>query len=228
MKKVYLGLAIAGLLAGCASTSDTASAKKETNAATAATSSVVIKSSASSLINDPQLTAFRSNSGKSDFWRKEADKNNGKGDVGSSKDSAFDDEGSARIRFISSSDDFSSVPGLSQTVEGLKPNTDYVLSFYLSDKKGANSVSEVLAGATGADGKELGESVIHVSQLSNSPVGEVKKSFRQAQVEFNSGDNTSATIYTRMRITDASAINMDGDIGKQTEVRVDEFALTKK
>lgn len=227
MKKVYLGLAIAGLLAGCASTSDSA-AKKETNAAPAATSNAVITSSASTLINDPQLTAFRSNSGKSDFWRKEADKNNGKGDVGSSKDTAFDDEGSARIRFMTSADDFSSTPGLSQTIEGLKPNTDYVLSFYYNDKKGNNSPSELLVGATGADGKALGEASIHVKDLASSPQGAVKKAFRQAQVEFNSGDNTVATIYTRMRITDTSLINMDGDIGKQTEVRVDEFALTKK
>lgn len=227
MKKVYLGLAIAGLLAGCASTSDSA-AKNETNAAPAATSNAVITSSASTLINDPQLTAFRSNSGKSDFWRKEADKNNGKGDVGSSKDTAFDDEGSARIRFMTSADDFSSTPGLSQTIEGLKPNTDYVLSFYYNDKKGNNSPSELLVGATGADGKALGEASIHVKDLASSPQGAVKKAFRQAQVEFNSGDNTVATIYTRMRITDTSLINMDGDIGKQTEVRVDEFALTKK
>ncbi|GAL17424.1 hypothetical protein JCM19235_5973 [Vibrio maritimus] len=53
----------------------------------------------------------------------------------------------------------------------------------------------------------------------------MKKSFRQASLSFNSGDNTSAVIYTRMRITDTSGINMDGDIGKQTEVRLDEFAL---
>ncbi|WP_261817938.1 hypothetical protein [Vibrio gallicus] len=227
MKKVYLGLAIAGLLAGCASTTETTtSAKKEMNTATGPVA--VITSSASSLIQDPQLTAFRSNSGKSDVWNKDANKNNGLGDVGSSKDTAYGDEGSARIRFIDSSDDFSATPGLSQTVTGLKSNTDYVLSFYYNDKKGDNSPSELLAGAKGADGKVLGEKAIHVRDLSTSPRGEVKKDFRQAQVEFNSGDNTSVTIYTHMSIVDLNNIDMNGDIGKQTEVRVDEFALTTK
>lgn len=221
MKKLYLGLAIAGLLAGCASTDDSAS----NNSSAAATNS---SSTAAATIADPQLTAFRSNSGKSDFWVKTADKNAGKGDVGSSKDTAFGDEGSARLRFISASDDFSAQPGLSQQINGLKTNTDYVLSFYYADKKGPMSITEVIAGANGADGKTLGEQAVHVKNLSTAPQGEVKKSFRQAQVEFNSGSNTSATIYAKLKVTDASAIDTSGDIGKQTEVRIDEFKLSEK
>ncbi|MGV2990190.1 hypothetical protein ACE1OE_21375 [Vibrio sp. E150_011] len=228
MKKVFLGLAIASLLAGCASTDDNTPAASETTMAAPVATTVVMTSGANDLISDPQLTQFRSNSGKSDFWRKDADKKNGKGDVGSSKDTAFDDEGSARIRFVSASDDFSSQPGLSQEVSGLKANTDYILSFYYNDKKGADSVSELIAGAKGTDGKILGEKTIHVNDLGDSPKGAVKKSFRQASVEFNTGSQTTAVIYTKMAITDPSKIDMNGDIGKQTEVRVDEYSLTAK
>lgn len=208
MKKILLGLAVASLMAGAAQAS-----------------TQVITSSSNELLQDPQFTEFRSNKGKSDFWRKEADNKNGKGDVGSSKDTAFDAEGSVRIRFRNATDDFSATPGVSQEVAGLKPNTDYTLSFYYNDKKGENSPSQLLAGVLGANGKTLSEKSIHVTDLSDSPKGAVKKSFRQASLSFNSGDNTSAVIYTRMRIIDTSGINMDGDIGKQTEVRLDEFAL---
>ncbi len=206
MKKMYLSLIIAGLSVGF------------TQATVAAEDS---------LIKDPQLTEFRSNKGKSDFWHKDADKKNGKGDVGSSKNTAFGDDGSARIRFMNADDDFSALPGLSQVVQGLQPNTDYVFSFYYSDKKGADSASTVLAGAMSMDGKMLGEKAIHVSDLKKSPKGEVSKAFRQATMEFNSGDNTTVQIYTKMRIA-AAKVNMNGDIGKETEVRVDEFSLTKK
>lgn len=202
MKKVYLGLAISTLLAGAVQ--------------------------ASNLVVDPQLTEFRANKGNSKVWVQVEDNKAGKGDVGSSKDSAFDTEGSARMRFRNADDDFSAQPALEQTITGLKPNTDYVMSFYLMDKKGQDSISDVIAGARGADGKALGEKAIHVRDLADAPKGTLKSSFRQAMVDFNSGNNTTATIFTRLHITDASKIAKGGDIGKQTEVRVDSFSVTEK
>ncbi|PMG77548.1 hypothetical protein BCU83_15585 [Vibrio breoganii] len=224
MKKVYLGLAIAGLLAGCAAPSDSAKTEMAAPAANEA-SMVVAAGTGDNLVADPHIVEFRANSGKSDVWKKHADKNNGLGDVGSSKVSAFEDEGSVRIRFISASDDFSAMPGLSQQVNGLAPNTDYVLSLYVEDKKGGASPTSVVVGATDAAGQELAEQEFHVASMNNAPHAD-RKSFRQVAVEFNSGGNTSATIFAKLKVDDASAIT--GDIDKASEIRVDAFSLAKK
>ncbi|OEF23315.1 hypothetical protein A1QC_12465 [Vibrio rumoiensis 1S-45] len=224
MRKVYLSLVISGVLVGCASTSEPeATASTATTSAPAATST----SSALGLIQDNQLTEFRSNNGKSDAWQKLADKSNGKGDVGSSKDTAFGDEGSARIRFVSENDDFTATPGLSQEVSNIEPNTDYILSLYYYDKKGPTSPSELEFGVKSKDGKTIKSTMAHAKDVAMNPQGAVKKGFKQVSVAFNSGSNTTLDIYALMHITDTSGINLDGDIGKQTEVRIDEFKLTK-
>ncbi|GEA49696.1 hypothetical protein VIN01S_05000 [Vibrio inusitatus NBRC 102082] len=217
---MYLGLVVAGLLAGCAAPSDNATTTPE-----AKETGKVMAVATGNLIADPNIVEFRANSGTSDVWNKLADKNNGLGDVGSSKVSAFEDEGSVRIRFVASSDDFSAMPGLSQQVNGLQANTDYTLSLYVEDKKGAASPTSVVVGATDATGKELVEQTFHVASMTNAPQAD-RKSFRQVAVEFNSGSNTTATIFAKLKIDDASAIS--GDIGKETEIRVDAFSLTKK
>lgn len=224
MKKVYLGLTIAALLTGCASTTTPTSTEASTMVKEAAVAAIV----GTNLISDPQLTQFRSNSGKSDVWKKEADKNKGLGDAGSSKDTAFDAEGSSRLRFREATDDFTAQPGLSQQVLGLQPNTDYEYSLYYNDKKGENSVSELVFGVTNTLGQSLAAKTVHVSELDDAPQGAVKKRFRQTSLTFNSGSNVSVKVYAKLHITDPSQIDMDGDIGKQTEVRIDEFKLTVK
>jgi len=222
MKKIYLGLTIAALLTGCANTAQT------TSAASTKADAVVAVTSGENLIIDPQLTEFRSNSGKSDVWKKEADKNAGLGDAGSSKDTTFDEEGSSRLRFVSATDDFTAQPGLTQQVNGLQPNTDYQLSLYYNDKKGDDSISELVFGVNGMTGKSLASKTTHVSELANAPQGAVKKRFKQTVLNFNSGANVSVTIYAKLHITDPSQIDPSGDIGKQTEVRIDEFKLIKR
>lgn len=217
MKKVFLGLAIASLLAGCAATSDNTTAGAMVTSAAPGTN----------LVSDSDISTFRANKGTSDVWIKHANKSDGKGDVGSSKVSAFEDEGSIRIRFVDSGDDFSSKPGVSQQVNGLLPNTDYVYSVYYEDRKGGLSESELVAGVMSVEGKVLNEKAFHINDLNSAPQG-LRQSFRQASVAFNSGSNTSAVIYAKMNIVDASALNMNGDIGKETEVRVDQFSVIQK
>ncbi len=224
MKKLLVSLAVAGVLAGCATTQEQTKtqAKAELNQVKAEVTQTIATMTA--LVKDPQLSEFRKNKGQSDAWVKHADKDNGLGDVGSSSITAFPgEEGSARIRFMKSSDDFSALPGLSQTVNGLKPNTDYQLSFYYEDRKGMNSPSSAIAGIE-AQGKTLAEKNIHVSQLANAPEAD-RKSFRKVDVQFNSGANVSATIYVKMKL-DPSAVSGD-DFAKGTEVRVDEFSLSE-
>ncbi|WP_298942702.1 hypothetical protein [uncultured Psychromonas sp.] len=222
MKKIYLGLVITGLLAGCANTADTTSNVAST------TNSVTAVATGSNLIIDPQLTQFRSNSGKSDVWKKQANKNKGLGDAGSSKDTAFGKEGSSRLRFMEATDDFTAQPGLSQEVFGLQPNTDYEFSLYYNDKKGDESPTELVFGVTSASGQSLATKTVHTSELNNAPKGAVRDSFRQTFVSFNSGANVSVTVYAKLHIADLSKIDMDGDVAKQTEVRIDEFKLAQK
>ncbi|TEW54707.1 hypothetical protein E2R68_08385 [Psychromonas sp. RZ22] len=214
MKKIYLGLAIAGLLTGCVTTDPTA-AKPQ-------------KSPTDNQIFDAQLTQFRNNSGNSDVWHKDADRINGLGDIGSSKDTAFDDEGSARIRFVAATDDFTAEPGLTQEIQGLEANTDYEFSLYYSDKKGPESITDLVFGATTDSGQSLAKKSVHASELIEAPMGAVKTAFRQTSVSFNTGANTSVKVFAKIHISDPSKIDKNGDIGKQTEVRVDEFKLIKK
>ncbi|GLT15272.1 hypothetical protein [Vibrio algivorus] len=216
MKKIVLGLAVSSLLMGCASTSDDTASSATTSAQTG------------SLIQDGQLTDFRANSGSSDIWVKHADKSAGLGDVGSSKDTAFDDEGSARIRFVSANDDFTATPGLTQQISGLAKNTDYTLSFYYYDNKGNNSPSEVEVGLKDSTGKIIASKTVHARDVAQNPSGSVKSGFKLTTLDFNSGSNTNAQVFLYMSITDPSQIDKNGDIGKQTEVRVDEFKITKK
>ncbi|MGV3002326.1 hypothetical protein [Vibrio sp.] len=215
MKRIVLSLVVSSLLMGCTITSGDATPSTTTAAQTG------------DLIQDGQLTDFRANSGSSDIWIKHADKNAGLGDVGSSKDTAFDDEGSARIRFMSANDDFSAKPGLTQDISGLQPNTDYTLSFYYYDKKGNNSLSELDVGLKDISGKVIASKTLHARDVSQNPSGAVKSGFKLTTLDFNSGSNTNAQVFLYMSITDPSQIDKNGDIGKQTEVRVDEFKITK-
>lgn len=224
MKQTSIAIICAALLAGCNSTPDTSSSQSTaTNTATA--SAVTTMAKGDNLIQDPQFSQFRSNKGKSEFWKKHANKSAGLGDVGSSSVTAFGSEGSARLRFVSSSDDFSAEPALSQTIQGLKANTQYQLSFYYNDKKGINSPSQTTFGVKSLNGSVIKNQTITPAIVASLPQDNAKKGFKKVALTFNSGSNTSVTVYVSMAITDKSAIDLSGDIGKQTEVRVDEFSL---
>lgn len=211
MKKIYLGLAIATLLTGCVSTggTPTASAPKE------------------NLIMDPHLTAFRADNGSSKYWSRNDGKNIGLGDAGTSKSTATGDEGSARLRFTSKTDDFTVEPGITQVVKKVEPNTDYTFSLYFQDKRGNKSVSKLIYGVIDSSGRTLADKKVHVSDVRYNPRGDVDAGFRQTYISFNSGNNTMLSVYAKLHIEDPSKIDLDGDIARQTEVRVDEFKLKK-
>lgn len=220
MKRIYLGLSISILLTGCMSIGPTKEKATIVN--------VAVAPPGKNLILDPQLTEFRSNKGKSTVWIKKADKKKGLGDAGSSGDTAFGPEGSARFRFVSKTDDFTSQPGLTQQIKSLSPNTNYEFSLYYSDKKGDRSISQLVFGVENPVGKSLAYKKIHVSDLSSAPKGTAKKGFRQVFVSFNSGLNTEVKVYAKLKISKPSKIDTDYDIGKQTEIRVDEFILMQE
>lgn len=188
--------------------------------------------SAQAYVQDPQLTEYRADKGKSSVWLSHEDSSGGLGDVGSSKDSAFGDEGSSRFRFKRdvSNHDFNSKPGLSQIVSGLPANTDMSFSLYYCDKKGANSptqlhfgVREVIPNAPLA-GTVLADAKAHVKDLALAPQGDNKKCFRQVAVDFNTGNNTQVEIFSLLDVDTSQELSLE----KELEVRVDEFAISPK
>lgn len=221
MKKVYAGLAIAALLTGCASTS---TPDNRTEATVKSASEV---SSSKNLIRDPQFTKFRASNGGKGAWIKDVPNKAAHGNVSSSKDTAFDDEGSARIRFKAKNPNLYAQPGVSQMVTGLEKNTDYQLSLYYSDKRRNKSYTELIMEVTNKQGDEIARKKVHNSELTGAPRGKVKSHFRQTFLTFNSGNNTTVKISAKLGITDPSQIDLNGDIGKQTEIRVDDFVLIK-
>jgi len=189
---------------------------------------------AQNYVMDSQMTDYRGNQGESDVWVSHEDSKGGLGDVGSSGDTAFDEQGSARIRFKKSVaiNDFTAKPGLSQVLVGLPTNTDMSLSLYYCDNKGSASpstlyygVREVVAGAP-LTGNVIAESRAHVRDLGEAPKGKKKDCFRQVSVDFNSGTAGTVEIFSLMEVYVGDA-DMP-DMTKDVEVRIDEFAVTAK
>lgn len=183
-------------------------------------------------IQDPQLTEYRSNKGKSDVWISHEKSSQGLGDVGSSKDSAFGEEGSSRIRFKRdvSNHDFTATPGLSQIITGLPKNTNMTYSLYYCDKKGSKSQTSLHYGVRKVvkdnllQGDILAENKVHNKELTDAPKGKKKKCFRQVSVDFNTGNNTQVEVFSLIEVDTSRT----PDLSKELEVRVDEFSLTKK
>ena len=220
MKKICLGLSIAILLSGCAMTKPTKTKATATNVAAMAPGQ--------NLIVDPQFALFRKNKGESKAWIRLTEKGKGIGDAGSSGTTAFGSDGSVRFRFKNGTDDFSSEPGVMQKVKGLQPDTDYELSLYYNDKKGKGSPSQLIFGVQNPDGKSIETKSVHINDLKEAPKGVSDKRFSQTFLSFNSGSNTEVIVYAKMKITNMSKINLDGNIGSQTEVRLDEVILIKE
>ena len=182
-------------------------------------------------VQDPQLTEDRANKGESTVWVSHEDSDGGKGDVGSSGDTAFDDGGSSRFRFKEAApNDYTATPGLSQVVTGLPADTEMEYSLYYCDKKGTTSASTLHYGVREVvDGQPLAGAIIadtraHVKDLDGAATGAVKDCFKQVTVDFNSGSAGSVEIFALMEIDQDNG----ADMSKDAEVRVDEFSITAK
>lgn len=217
MKKICLGLGIAMLLSGC---NITKTYEKAANA--------LAFSSDGNQVADPQFTLFRQNKGSSNVWIRLIEKGQGLGDSGSSGSTAFGEDGCVRLRFLDATDDFTSQPGVMQKIQNLQLNTNYKLSLYYSDKKGSESSTQLVFGVNDLSGKSIATKSVHVSELQTAPQSPTSNHFRQTFVSFNSGSNSEVSIYAKLKITDVSIIDMEYDIGSQTEVRVDDVSLIKE
>lgn len=220
MKKICLGLSLAILLSGCALTKPAKTQATATNVAAMA--------SGENLLVDPQFTLFRQNKGESKAWVRLTEKGQGVGLAGSTSTTAFGPVGSVRFRYKNPTDDFTAQPGVYQIVKGLQKDTDYELSFYYNDKKGKGSATEVIFGVDNLAGKSIVAKTAHIKDLKEAPTGALDRKFRQIFVSFNSGDNTDVKVFAKLNIINIAKIDMESNIGSQTEVRLDEAILIKE
>lgn len=199
-------------------------------------------------IQDNQLSDYRADSGYSEVWISHERSDEGLGDVGSSKDSAFGGEGSARYRFKHDQDnnDFTAKPGLSQVITGLPTHTDFTYSLYVCDKKGTKSQTRIYFGVRtiveddlltddvrevkdiSLSGALIKASRVHNSEfageLSDAKRGAKKKCFRQVSLDFNTGVHSNVEIFALLDVHTTGT----PDLSKDLQIRVDEFSLTKK
>ncbi|GEA52002.1 hypothetical protein VIN01S_28060 [Vibrio inusitatus NBRC 102082] len=167
--------------------------------------------------------------GISDFWTTEEDSNAGKGDVGSSSDSAFSSK-SARVRFKDNElNDYSATPGISQQITGIPVNTDMIFGLYYSDQKGDESVTTLHFGLKDSDGVVFAEQRVHVSELDDAAQGTNKSHFKQVSLDLNSSSHTDAEIFAYIEIDTSDMTAVEAQQSEdELEVRLDAFTLTYK
>ncbi|WP_434763546.1 polysaccharide lyase 6 family protein [Vibrio fortis] len=188
-------------------------------------------------IADHQLGQWRADGGTSTVWAVYEGSSEGKGDVGSSGDSAFSDalgsNGSARIRFKygESTHDFDSKPGISQVVDELPTGTDMTFAMYYCDKKGEDSLSTLHYGLRLPNsGTIVAEARAHVKDLDDAPQGSIKDCFRQVTLDFNTQGYDSLEIFALMEIdtinfTSEQILAHEQFIDDELEIRIDEFSI---
>ncbi|WP_415668906.1 polysaccharide lyase 6 family protein, partial [Vibrio rarus] len=184
-------------------------------------------------VQDGDLGQWREDGGSSDVWVQY--EGVGGDDVGSSGDSAFNDDvtnGSARVRFKKGEDsyDFTAKPGLSQKVTGLPADKDMTFSMYYCDNKGDDSASTLHYGVKDSNDNIIIDARAHVKDLDDAPEGSVKNCFKQVTVDFNSSSYNDVEIFAYMEI-DTENFSQEQlealvDSDKELEVRIDEFSIT--
>ncbi|MCX2795496.1 hypothetical protein OQJ62_11245 [Microbulbifer thermotolerans] len=133
----------------------------------------------------------------------------GIGQVQDSSNSASGADGSIKFKYNAEDSGSPNEPRISQTVN-VVAYTDYTLSMYILEKNGSDA--KVKFGVLSSDGSTVvAEKLSDYSTLSGAPKGD--DSFRQDLITFNSGNNTSLTIFAEYQ-------------GSGSEVRVDDFRLT--
>lgn len=219
MKKLYLALAVAGLLAGCASNDDQAPVN---------TTPVP----AMGKVADGAFTRFALNNNSSGAWIVHANPTLGQGNVEASNITASGDAGAVRLYYPSVNE--SSVipmmgPGVSQIIPNIEPDADYILTVYYRDEKGDESPNVLELGVKDMGVGSLAGNLIRTKQFTNSEIdsdGDDTHGFRKVTMAFNSGSNTTLEVYALTHLSATDGIDANGDVAHQTEVYLDDIYLT--
>ncbi|WP_105901328.1 hypothetical protein [Vibrio gangliei] len=219
MKKLYLALAVAGLLAGCSSNDDQAPVN---------TTPVP----AMGKVADGAFTRFALNNNTSGAWIVHENAELGQGKVEATTLTASGDAGAIRLYYPSVGP--SSVlpmmgPGVSQIIPNIEPDADYVLTVYYRDEKGEESPNILELGVKDMGVGSLNGNVIRVKEFTNEDIdsdGDDTNGFRKVTMAFNSGSNTTLEVYALTHLANTDNLDSNNDIGLQTEVFLDDIYLT--
>lgn len=220
MKKLYLALAITGLLAGCSSTEEQAPVN---------TTPVP----AMGKVADGAFTRFALNNNTSGAWIIHDSSELGQGKVEATSITASGDAGAIRLYYPSLDENTLQVkvgPGISQIIPNIAPDTEYTLTVYYRDDKGDESPNTLQLGVKDMGVESLGGNVIRMKEFTSNDIdsdGDETNGFRKVTMAFNSGSNTTLEIYASTLVSSTDNIDLNGDIAKQTEVFLDDIYLTQ-
>ncbi|MCF7352559.1 hypothetical protein [Vibrio sp. CK2-1] len=217
MRKIYLALAIAGVLAGCSSNSDKAPVN---------TTPVP----AMGKVADGAFTRFALNGNSSGAWLVHATPELGLGAVEATNITASGDPGSLRLFYpsINESSTLQSGPGVSQIIPNIEPDTDYLLTVYYRDEKGDESPNVLELGVKDMGVGSLAGNTVRTKTFTNDDIdsdGDDTNGFRKVELAFNSGSNTTLEVYALTHLNSTENIDMNGDVAFQTEVFIDDVVL---
>lgn len=219
MKKLYLALAVAGVLAGCSSSEERAPVN---------TTPVP----AMGKVADGAFTRFALNNNSSAAWLVHANPELGEGAVEATDITASGDPGSLRLYYpsVNESSTLAAIgPGVSQIIPNIEPDTEYVLTVYYRDDKGDESPNVLELGVKDMGVGSLTGNVIRVKQYSNEEIdsdGDETNGFRKLTMAFNSGSNTTLEVYVMTHLSSLENIHVTDGVPQQTEVFIDDIYLT--
>lgn len=217
MRKIYLALAIAGGLAGCASNSDKAPVN---------TTPVP----AMGKVADGAFTRFALNGNSSGAWLVHATPDLGLGVVEATNITASGDPGSLRLFYpsINESSTLQEGLGVSQIIPNIEPDTDYLLTVYYRDEKGDESPNLLELGVKDMGVGSLTGNSVRTKTFTNDDIdfdGDDTHGFRKVELAFNSGSNTTLEVYALTHLSSTENIDVNGDVASQTEVFIDDVVL---
>lgn len=218
MRKLYLALAVAGLLAGCSSNSDQAPVN---------TTPVP----AMGKVADGAFTRFAINENSSGAWLVHANPELGQGDVEATNITASGDPGSLRLSYSSVNESSMQQvgPGVSQIIPNIEPDTDYMLTVYYRDEKGDKSPNVLELGVKDMGVGSMSGNNVRMKTFTNDDIdsdGDDTNDFRKVELAFNSGSNTTLEVYAMTYLNSLENIDVNGDIPHQTEVFIDDVVLS--
>ncbi|MFH0266592.1 hypothetical protein [Vibrio rumoiensis] len=218
MRKLYLALAVAGLLAGCSSNSDQAPVN---------TTPVP----AMGKVADGAFTRFAINENSSGAWLVHANPELGQGDVEAANITASGDPGSLRLSYSSVNESSMQQvgPGVSQIIPNIEPDTDYMLTVYYRDEKGDKSPNVLELGVKDMGVGSMSGNNVRMKTFTNDDIdsdGDDTNDFRKVELAFNSGSNTTLEVYAMTYLNSLENIDVNGDIPHQTEVFIDDVVLS--
>ncbi len=196
------------------------------NSGSATSATIYGAKNTSSVVNtvtiaDPNFTNYKGNTDDVDWINTEG---TGIGSAERSSNSASGADGSVKLRYKTAAD--VGEPSVHQRLTGIQPNAEHTFSLYVLEKSSSFSPT-ITMGVCGADGTTVVASkVVDYEALvaADAPSGD--DSFRKDSLNFNSGANTSLTIFAKYNVNNIynGGGGVEGDAN--SDVRVDDVALT--